>query len=131
LTDIASCSSKGSSIKLRKLFSLVAFLVLILSACSAATPGAEPQFAPTILPDGTTAPQEGVPQSEAEVPRVTLEDAVAALQSGEAIVVDVRSPEAYQASHIPGALSVPLGEIETNPDGLPLDKDQWIITYCT
>jgi rhodanese-related sulfurtransferase len=35
------------------------------------------------------------------------------------------------ASHIPGALSIPLAEIESNPAGLNLDKAKWIITYCT
>jgi len=45
--------------------------------------------------------------------------------------VDVRSKEAYEASHIAGALFVPLGEFESNIAGLDLDKEQWIITYCT
>ena len=62
---------------------------------------------------------------------MSLEESIAAMQSGEAVIVDVRSAQAYQASHIPGAVSIPLGEIETNPTGLNLDKDKWIITYCT
>ncbi|HJS17139.1 MAG TPA: rhodanese-like domain-containing protein, partial [Anaerolineales bacterium] len=74
---------------------------------------------------------DGLPATEAEVSRVSLEETLAALQSGEAIVVDVRGSDAYQASHVAGAISIPLGEIETNPSGLDLDKDQWIITYCT
>jgi rhodanese-related sulfurtransferase len=73
----------------------------------------------------------GVTLTEEDVPRVSVEDAAAAIQNGEAIVLDVRSTQAFQASHIPGALSVPLFDIETNPTGLNLDKDQWIITYCT
>ena len=73
----------------------------------------------------------GVPQTEADVPRVSVDDTIAAVQSGEVIVVDVRSVQAFQASHIPGALSVPLFDIETNPAGVGLDKEKWIITYCT
>jgi 3-mercaptopyruvate sulfurtransferase SseA len=95
---------------------LVAWIFLLgISACSA-----QP-----------TAPASGIPRTEEEVPRVSLEDARAALESGEAIVVDVRSAEAYAASHVPGAIHIDLDEIETNPAGLDLAKDQWIITYCT
>ena len=62
---------------------------------------------------------------------MSVQDAKAALDSGEAIIVDVRSAAAYETSHVPGAIHIELGEFETNPAGLSLDKDQWIITYCT
>ena len=81
--------------------------------------------------EATSTITSAVPQTEADVPRVSVEDAVAAIHSGEAVVVDVRSAQAYQDSHIPGALSIPLAEIETNPTGVNLDKAKWIITYCT
>ena len=51
--------------------------------------------------------------------------------SGAAIIVDVRSPDAFALSHIEGAVNVSLGDIETHPTSLDLPKDQWIITYCT
>jgi 3-mercaptopyruvate sulfurtransferase SseA len=82
--------------------------------------------------------QTGSPQSasdfpftEAEVPRVTVQEAKAALDSGAAIIVDVRGSGSYETSHIAGAINIPLDEFEANPEGLNLDKDQWIITYCT
>ena len=71
------------------------------------------------------------PLTEAEVPRVTVEEAKAAFDSGEAIIVDVRSQAAYEASHVDGALSIPLNEFETNIGGIDLPKDRQIITYCT
>ncbi len=37
-----------------------------------------------------------------------LDQAKAAFDSGAAIIVDVRSPQAYEASHIKGAISIPL-----------------------
>lgn len=101
-------------------------------ACSPATATEPPslQTVPvTVEPTSTVSSQ--VPRTEAEVPRVSVEDTIAAVQSGEAIVVDVRSAQAFQASHIPGALSIPLFDIESNPAGVSLDKDKWIITYCT
>ena len=54
-----------------------------------------------------------------------------ALNSGQAIIVDVRSTESFVASHIAGALSIPLNRIEDTPKSVTLDKNQWIITYCT
>jgi ArsR family transcriptional regulator len=63
------------------------------------------------------------------VPRVTLAEAKAALDDGTAIFVDVRGDDVYALSHIPGAVSIPLNDLETRLD--ELDPEQWIITYCT
>lgn len=116
----------------------VLFIILlaasILSACNAPPTQAPPTSAPTQTLQsghGITSEERELPLTEAEVPRVSLEAAKAALDSGAAILVDVRSPNAFEASHAAGAISVPLGEIERNITGLPLEKDQWIITYCT
>jgi phosphohistidine swiveling domain-containing protein len=115
-----------------KIYFVIAVLTVMIASCTSATPTNQPEFAPTvILEENPTASREGLPRTEDEVPRVSLEETLAAIESGEAVVVDVRSAQAYQASHIPGAISIPLGEIETNPTGLNLDKDLWIITYCT
>ena len=125
--------------RLKMLIFLAALTVFVVSCSPTASPaiptnrpGVIPSVVPTVVVGNTPTPsQNGLPQTEAEVPRVPLDDAVAAIQSGEAVVVDVRSAQAYQASHIPGALSIPLADIETNPSGINLDKDKWIITYCT
>jgi rhodanese-related sulfurtransferase len=93
-------------------------------------PGGEPPSVST-LPVVPTREPGWLPQTDAEVPRVSLPDALAALESGEAVIVDVRSPDSYEASHIAGAISIPLEVIQTDPNALSLDKDQWIITYCT
>jgi rhodanese-related sulfurtransferase len=62
---------------------------------------------------------------------VPPDQAKAAVESGDAVIVDVRGPDAYARSHITGALEVSLGVIQTDPTNLPLDKNKWIITYCT
>jgi rhodanese-related sulfurtransferase len=62
---------------------------------------------------------------------VSVRDAKAALDNSTAVILDVRSPAAFQASHVTGAINIQLGEIETNPTALPLAKERWIITYCT
>ena len=50
------------------------------------------------------------------------------VKAGEVIVLDVRPPEEYQAGHLPGALSVPLPELERRLADLP--RDQEIVAYC-
>ena len=110
-------------------------LAFTLQACSV-SPTTEPELIPTQIRPSTqiiepVSTQADLPESEAAVPRVTVEEAKAALESGAAIFVDVRSAEAYEASHTPGAINIQLGEFETNPTDLKLDKEQWIITYCT
>ena len=104
---------------------VITILLLALSACSAPA-------APTTIVEVIATPTAAkIPLTEAEVPRISLEQAKAAIESGAAIVVDVRSQDAFNASHIPGAINIQLGEFETNVNNLGLDKEQWIITYCT
>ena len=46
----------------------------------------------------------------------------------KALVVDVRSPEQYEKEHIPGAVNLPLDQLEEKLDQLPRDKP--IVVYC-
>jgi 3-mercaptopyruvate sulfurtransferase SseA len=111
---------------------LILTLAMILAACSAQPAQVQPATAPTRNVDpASTQSTENLPQSDAEVPRITVEEARVALESGEAIMVDVRAPGAFEDSHIAGAISIPLGAIERDLTDLPVNKDQWIITYCT
>jgi 3-mercaptopyruvate sulfurtransferase SseA len=68
-----------------------------------------------------------LPASVEQVERVALEDAKAAFDSNSAIFLDVRSTEAYKASHIPGALSIPINELTSRMG--ELEPDSWIIPY--
>lgn len=63
----------------------------------------------------------------ADVERVRLEEAKAAFDSGEATFVDVRSQTAFAEDHIPGAVSIPLDELQNRLD--ELDPSDWIILY--
>ena len=112
----------------------VVLIVLGLSACSAQPAQAPPTPVPTQTfqaGHGITSEERKLPQTDADVPRVSLEAAQAAFESGAAIIVDVRHPTNFEESHIAGAISIPLIEIERDLVNVPLNKDQWIITYCT
>ena len=119
----------------RNIFIGLSVALLAVLACNAILPQSESN-APisTQSPIFTLSPlptKSGQPQTEDEVPRVSVEDAKLALDSGEAVIVDVRSSEAYAEVHIAGAVLIPLGEFEGNIANVPLNKNQWIITYCT
>ena len=123
---------------------LLAITVLIVAslACNAAVPTTEPTAAPTltatvnlvptVITEPTSSePQADLPENDAEVPRVPVEQAKAAFEAGDALIVDVRGTDAYTREHVKGALDISLSAIQTDPLSLNLDKNRWIITYCT
>ena len=118
----------------KKINILLAFTVLtfIALACNALLPLPNSDGEPTqIIEPVFTQSQGGIPQTEDAVPRVTVEQAKAAVDTGAAVIVDVRSQQDYEKSRIAGALFIPLEDFENNIADLDLSKEQWIITYCT
>ncbi len=59
---------------------------------------------------------------------VDKNDLLKRVKDGAVTVLDVRPVEEYRAGHIPGAMSVPLQELEFMLARLP--KDQEIVAYC-
>jgi rhodanese-related sulfurtransferase len=59
---------------------------------------------------------------------VDRESLIERVQRGEVTVLDVRPVEEYQAGHIPGAISVPLGELKQKLADLPRDRE--FVAYC-
>ncbi len=49
-------------------------------------------------------------------------------REGEFLLLDVRQPEEYESGHIPGAMLIPLGELEARQR--ELDHSKKTITYC-
>ena len=49
-------------------------------------------------------------------------------RDGLITVIDVRPPEEYAAGHVPGAVNIPLNQLEQRLD--ELDKDQEVVAYC-
>ncbi len=57
------------------------------------------------------------------------EELLARLKAGEPlVVVDVRPVEEYRAAHLPGAVSIPLDELEYRLRELPADSQ--VVAYC-
>ncbi|MCI0531387.1 MAG: rhodanese-like domain-containing protein [candidate division Zixibacteria bacterium] len=85
---------------------------------------------PKVLESGVTVPPSYTPEEDAPV--ISLAQAYAEFNTGQAIFLDSRKTEEYQAGHIPGALQLYLEEFDTQyelvKDRLP--KDSQIIAYC-
>ena len=103
------------------------FLLLAASALAATPPPPSP---PPPQP-ATAAPalQEKVPPTSEDARRINAADARQALAKNEAVLVDVRPKESYDAEHAQGALLIPLSDVPARAEELP--KDKLIITYCT
>lgn len=79
-------------------------------------------------PPGSQTAEPGT-TAQVTVERISLEESKAAFDNQEALFLDVRDPSSYEASHIPGAVNIPLALLDARAN--TLDPNQWIITYCT
>jgi rhodanese-related sulfurtransferase len=70
---------------------------------------------------GDTATAEGLPRE------VSVSEA-ASLRDDGAFILDVREPEEWNESHIPGATLIPLGELASRVDEVP--QDQEVVVVC-
>jgi|Deesub1362B_J571_1020462.scaffolds.fasta_scaffold00022_86 rhodanese-related sulfurtransferase len=59
---------------------------------------------------------------------ITREELKKLLGKEDVVIVDVRLPEYYAKEHIPGAINIPLEELDKNLD--KLDKDKLVVVYC-
>ncbi len=57
-------------------------------------------------------------------------DAKAALSTPGAIWIDIREADEWQEGHLPGAVHVPRGNLESRVEGVAPDKTQPVILYC-
>lgn len=59
---------------------------------------------------------------------VTGDELLRRVRSGEVTVIDVRPDDEYRAGHLPGALSIPIGELKARLAEVP--KHRAIVAYC-
>jgi rhodanese-related sulfurtransferase len=63
-----------------------------------------------------------------DVDQISREELRQRVESGDAVVIDVRPADDYEAGHIPGARSVPFGELLQRLD--ELDSGVEVVAYC-
>jgi hypothetical protein len=118
---------------------IVVLLGLLLMGSGSASPA--PTGKPATKPPATVAVQAGrtelpdilatitaAVQDNQSVPRIGIEEARRKHDAGQAIIVDVRSKEAYAEMHIKGSINIPEPDTIARLSEFPKDKD--IILYC-
>jgi rhodanese-related sulfurtransferase len=65
---------------------------------------------------------------DSDIEKVDRHELLARVKSGAAVVVDVRPWDEYAAGHIPGAVSIPLDQLERRMSELPPDVN--VVAYC-
>ncbi|MEO6391649.1 MAG: rhodanese-like domain-containing protein [Pyrinomonadaceae bacterium] len=70
-----------------------------------------------------------LPVAQDTVARINVSEAKQAVDSGEAIIVDVRIPNAYAQEHPKGAINLPAAETGSRVGELP--KNKLLITSCS
>ncbi|MBE6765218.1 MAG: rhodanese-like domain-containing protein [Ruminococcaceae bacterium] len=61
---------------------------------------------------------------------ISQEKAKQLMDSGDCIILDVRTPEEYNEGHIPGAVLIPDYDIKTKAEQILTDKNALILVYC-
>src|SRR5712691_11335561 len=67
---------------------------------------------------------------KAEIDEVDAVRARELIETGDPVILDVREQDEWDEGHIPGALHVPRGNLESRIEGLVPDRDQPIVVYC-
>jgi len=51
-------------------------------------------------------------------------------KKGKLLVIDVRGPEDYAAGHVPGAINIPIEQLQKRLEEMKVPKDTTIVTVC-
>lgn len=101
--------------------------VFIISLSIGFSSGASALLTASGLPSQQTSP--GPPHA---IPRLRLDEFRARHAAGSILVVDVRDEIVFRNGHIPGALNVPLSEIDRRASEVRTRAGQrTIVTYCS
>lgn len=61
---------------------------------------------------------------------ISAKDARQMLESGNAMLIDVRERDEHRSGRIPKSTNIPVGHLHSMKKKLPADKQAPIITYC-
>src|SRR5947209_20305646 len=71
-----------------------------------------------------------VAEAKKNITEISPQDAAAKLQSGEAVIVDVRDKDEWDEGHIPSALHMSRGTIELDIEEKVPDPNALIVCHC-
>lgn len=122
---------------MRDVFHKVMFLLGVATALALMVNGLSPNGIPLT---GQWDARQGVVTADTATAALWMDfeipDPAAAkriFDAGEALFVDVRSPEMFAEGHIPGAVSLPLGELDARLEDFAAEvpAEQPVVTYCS
>lgn len=127
--DDTELVNEGRQFQMRVLIFVAIVAAMSFAGCSQNT-SSPTNVSRTQTPPPASLPADGHDHAaENAVERISILDARAAAERGQAIFVDVRQASAFQTGHIAGALSLPEAEVPLRGSSLP--KGKKIITYCS
>src|ERR1700757_3679579 len=74
--------------------------------------------------------QKLVAEAKKHVTKISPQDAAAKLNSGDAVIIDVRDKDEWDEGHIPGAIHMSRGTIELDIEEKVPDTNAMIICHC-
>jgi rhodanese-related sulfurtransferase len=74
--------------------------------------------------------QKLVVEAKKNITEISPQDAAAKLNSGEAVVVDVRDKDEWDEGHIPGAIHLSRGTVELDIEEKVPDTNAMIVCHC-
>jgi 3-mercaptopyruvate sulfurtransferase SseA len=79
---------------------------------------------------GLAAPRASAQEMDlSKAPRITVAELKQLRAENRVVVVDVRDADSFKAAHIPGALSIPLDQLDAKAPELKA-QNKVIVTYC-
>jgi molybdopterin/thiamine biosynthesis adenylyltransferase/rhodanese-related sulfurtransferase len=75
--------------------------------------------------------RELLQQVRSEISEIDATHARERIESGEPVVVDVREQDEWDEGHIPGAVHVPRGNLESRIERLAPDTSRPVVVYCS
>lgn len=66
--------------------------------------------------------------SEGPLEAISRDELLAGLKAGSVALLDVRPEDEFEAGHLPTAINIPLEQLESMLDELPIDRE--IVAYC-
>jgi molybdopterin/thiamine biosynthesis adenylyltransferase/rhodanese-related sulfurtransferase len=74
--------------------------------------------------------RELLAQVKAEIDEIDAVRARELVESGDPLIVDVREQDEWDEGHVPGAIHIPRGYLESRIEGAAPDRSQQILLYC-
>jgi rhodanese-related sulfurtransferase len=68
--------------------------------------------------------------TSADLGTVSRDELADVLRKEDIVLIDVLSPESYAASHIDGAINLPVAELQARAPQVIPDKNRPIVVYC-